>query len=345
LAQMLSIADPPLRRSVAFVTFSAEEQGLLGSRIFVEEQISLQPVVLMINLDMIGRNARDPVQIMGNGYTPGLREIVETANRVIGLSLRFGGMQYSPASDHDPFFQEGIPFLFFFTGIHPDYHGREDHSEKLAYPRMKSIMNLVQAIVLEVARNDDAIGSSISVWWLGLTVQLQEQEGGWTAAITGVQEGSQAQRKGFRKGDRITDLDGVPFGGPRDLRKRMCSLEPEQELAVRLLRDGRELVVSFRRAPAGYLGVMIERPEEDLLKQNELQAFEGVMVSRVLPDGPAQRAGLRKGDVILAIANRPVSVANLSGILAQIGAYNPVELTLLRQEERITVNLTLGVQP
>lgn len=177
LAQMLSIADPPLRRNVAFVTFSAEEQGLLGSRIFVEEQISLKPVVLMINLDMIGRNARDPVQIMGDGYTPGLREIVETANRVIGLSLRFGGMQYSPASDHDPFFQEGIPFLFFFTGVHPDYHGREDHSEKLAYPRMACIVTLVQAIVLEIARNDDAFESLISAWWTGLNVQMQKQEG------------------------------------------------------------------------------------------------------------------------------------------------------------------------
>ncbi len=345
LAGVLSAADPPPRRSVVFVTFSAEEQGLLGSRIFTREQIALERVVLMINLDMIGRNPQDPVQIMGDGYTPGLREIVENVNREIGLALRFGGVQYSPASDHDPFFQEGIPFLFFFTGIHPDYHGREDHSEKLAYARMASIVKLVQGIVLDIARNDIAFGSSISVWWLGLTVQMQEQEGRWTATIMTVEEGSQAQKNGFQKGDRITDLDGVPIKGPRDLRRQLYSLEPEQVLAVRLVRDGRELVVSFRRAPAGYLGVMIERLEEDLLKQNELQSDEGVMVSRVLPGGPAQRAGLRKGDVIIAIANQPVNVANLDDMLAQIGANNPVELILLRQAERITVNLTLGVRP
>jgi S1-C subfamily serine protease len=125
----------------------------------------------------------------------------------------------------------------------------------------------------------------------------------------------------------------------------LYSLKPAQGLAVRLLRDGRELVISFRRAPAGYLGVMIERPEEDLLKRNELQADEGVMVSRVLPDGPAQRAGLQKGDVILAIADRAVSPANLNGMLAWLGALTPVELTVLRQGERITLNLTLGVRP
>jgi len=330
---------------VAFVTFSAEEQGLLGSRIFAAEQIPLERVVLMINLDMIGRNPQDPVQIMGDGYTPGLREIVENVNKEIGLAIRFGGVQYSPASDHDPFFQEGIPFLFFFTGLHPDYHGREDHSEKLAYPRMANTVKLVRSIVLEIARNEVAFGSSISVWWLGLTMQMQEQEGRWIATITTVEKGSQAQKNGFQKGDRITELDGVPLGGPRDLRRQLHSLEPEQVLAVRLLRGGRELVVSFRRAPAGYLGVMIEQPEEDLLKRNELQADEGVMVSRVLPDGPAQQAGLQTGDVILAIANRPVSTANLSSMLAQIGANNQVELTLLRQAERITVNLTLGVRP
>jgi hypothetical protein len=345
LAGVLSAADPPPRRSVAFVTFSAEEQGLLGSRIFTEQQIALERVVLMINLDMIGRNPQNPVQIMGDGYTPGLREIVENVNREIGLALRFGGAQYSPASDHDPFFHKGIPFLFFFTGMHPDYHGREDHSEKLAYPRMASTVKLVQGIVQDIARNDIAFGSSISVWWLGLTIQMQEQEGRWIATITTVEEGSQAQRNGFKRGDRITDLDGVRLAGPRDLRRQLYSLEPEQVLVARLVRDGREVIVSLRRASAGYLGVIIEPPEEDLLKQNGMQADEGVMVTRVLPDGPAQRAGLQKGDLLIAIANRPVSVANLGATLAQIGAHNQVKLTLLRQAERITVDLTLGVRP
>jgi serine protease DegS len=122
-------------------------------------------------------------------------------------------------------------------------------------------------------------------------------------------------------------------------------LEPEQVLVARLVRDGREVIVSLRRASAGYLGVIIERPEEDLLKQNGMQADEGVMVTRVLPDGPAQRAGLQKGDLLIAIANRPVSVANLGATLAQIGAHSQVKLTLLRQAERITVDLTLGVRP
>jgi aminopeptidase YwaD len=125
LAQAFAGAEQRPRRSLVFATFSAEERGLLGSRALVEQgAIPMDRVVFMLNLDMIGRNPRRAVDAVGDGYVRGLREIVEASNRKVELDLEFGGTSYTGNSDHDPFYERDVPFLFFFTGTHDDYHPR-----------------------------------------------------------------------------------------------------------------------------------------------------------------------------------------------------------------------------
>jgi hypothetical protein len=145
LARILTERDTAPSRSIVFATFSAEERGLLGSREMAAGQIPTDRIVLMVNLDMIGRNPELPVQIMGS--SPDLQELVQEANQTVELVYRYTSSPEAAVSDYDPFYQRGIPFLFFFTGIHPDYHGTEDHADKLDYPRLAEIVELASSTI------------------------------------------------------------------------------------------------------------------------------------------------------------------------------------------------------
>jgi aminopeptidase YwaD len=154
LAGILAKRKPAPQRSIVFATFSAEEQGLLGSRQMVSGQIPTDRIVLMLNLDMIGRNPGQPLQVMGSPSFPDLHALVEEANREVGLAFSFTGGPEAAVSDYDPFYRQGIPFLFFFTGVHPDYHGTGDHADKLSYSRMADIVELAAGTVSLAAGRD-----------------------------------------------------------------------------------------------------------------------------------------------------------------------------------------------
>jgi len=155
LARAFAAREQPLRRSLVFVTFSAEEKGLLGSRALVEQGLlALERVVFMLNLDMIGRNPERPVDVFGDGYVRGLREVVEAANETVGLDVSFGGDDYAGNSDHDSFYKKDVPWMFFFSGVHDDYHQLGDHANKLDYARMARILDVAYGTIERLAEAD-----------------------------------------------------------------------------------------------------------------------------------------------------------------------------------------------
>ncbi len=141
---------PAPRRSLVFATFSAEEEGLWGSselaRELAQARDGAQPgrLVRMLNLDMIGRNPQAPVQVLADDPDGEVRRIVEAARAGLPelpaprLSSGHGEM----ASDHASFFRRGVPYLFFFTGLHPDYHSVHDEADRLSYPRLAEVVAL-----------------------------------------------------------------------------------------------------------------------------------------------------------------------------------------------------------
>jgi hypothetical protein len=142
----------PISRSLVFATFSAEEEGLFGSRVLASEllQAGDHRVVFMLNLDMIGRNPDRPIEVLGDGFTLEVRRIVELQTGELRALPSAGSIQDS-ASDHLSFFSRGVPFLFFFTGMHGDYHGPDDEAGKLSYPRAAAVVNLVWRVVSLIA--------------------------------------------------------------------------------------------------------------------------------------------------------------------------------------------------
>jgi hypothetical protein len=149
------------KRSVLFLNVSGEEKGLLGSRYYSDHPIfSIENTVANINIDMIGRvdeqNEADSnyVYIIGGEIiSSGLDSLTQVANTMgpnLTLSKRYNDLndpnQFYRRSDHWNFGRLGVPFVFFFTGVHADYHRPSDHIDKITFgpltKRTKLVYNL-----------------------------------------------------------------------------------------------------------------------------------------------------------------------------------------------------------
>ena len=177
-ARAIEAGERP-RRSVIFAIWDAEERGLLGAWYYTLRPLfPLQSTVAKLNLDMIGRHQEVPedgggrfrgleaqsaesnsnaTNILGYSRTPDLASEVKAAN-TFGLELK---MRYDNnesnllrRSDHWPFLQNGVPAVWFHTGLHPDYHRAGDTAERIEYEKMTRIVRLVHQPSWKVAQGD-----------------------------------------------------------------------------------------------------------------------------------------------------------------------------------------------
>jgi hypothetical protein len=157
------------RRSIIFLHFAGEEEGLLGSEYYadIDPVQPLSQAVAVVNADMIGRT--DPsVAPAGRGYidvigarlsSSDLESAVVRVNELTGLDFMIGDRydrlsdpnQYFKRSDHWNLGKHGVPYLFFFAGTHEDYHRVGDESHKVEYPELAQAARLIFGTVWEVA--------------------------------------------------------------------------------------------------------------------------------------------------------------------------------------------------
>jgi hypothetical protein len=156
IARAFSQLDKKPKRSVMFIAFAGEEIGLFGSRYYVDNPLfPLENTVAMINLDMIGRNDPDKLYMPGVDKTPELKRINQEENHHIGLSLAEIKGFSGASSDHAPFLRKGIPALFYFTGIHSDYHKVTDEASEIDFIKASRVAQLAFRTALHIA-NDNA---------------------------------------------------------------------------------------------------------------------------------------------------------------------------------------------
>lgn len=190
LARIFS-AQPP-RRTLVFMAFSGEEEGLLGSNYYVNHPlVPLANTAAMINMDMIGRMKNKTLTVGGIGTAEEWRSLVENANLLQGMTvtsaagsqhgsstaagvpivvaangqavvtsdpakqftLTLNSDGYGP-SDHSSFYRKQIPVLFFWTGTHEDYHKPSDTADKINYEEEARILGVVARIVRDVGSSD-----------------------------------------------------------------------------------------------------------------------------------------------------------------------------------------------
>ncbi len=143
------------KRSVLFIAFAGEEKGLFGSRAYTENPLfPLEKTVAMLNFDMVGRNAPDSVSVGGHTRSPDLIRINEEENRYIGMKLDYSIDQYYNRSDQYNFARKKIPFLFYFTGEHPDYHRVSDEAYKVNTHKIAMIADLGFRVAWRIANTD-----------------------------------------------------------------------------------------------------------------------------------------------------------------------------------------------
>src|SRR5262245_6732412 len=161
LAEAFKANPAPPKRSLMFLIFEAEEDGLLGAFHYIDHPIvPLDKTVAVLNSDMIGRDEddrewnttadqnRNQVNVIGTLYNPDLRRVIDTENQQIGLKLDYKTDGNDPEgwfsrSDHYPFAIKGVPMVLFNTGEHLDYHTANDTWDRINYPKIEKITRLI----------------------------------------------------------------------------------------------------------------------------------------------------------------------------------------------------------
>jgi len=157
LAKAFGRPDARPKRSLIFLTVSGEEKGLWGSRYFSEHpSVPISSIVADINIDMIGRNWPDTIVAIGKEHS----DLGATLNRVnrehpeLGMTAiddRWPEERFYFRSDHYNFARKGVPILFFFNGVHPDYHRPSDSPDKINPEKEARIVRLLFYLGEEIA--------------------------------------------------------------------------------------------------------------------------------------------------------------------------------------------------
>lgn len=158
------------RRSVLFLHVSGEEKGLLGSRYYSDHPIyEIDKTVANINVDMIGRVDKehevdkDYIYVIGGEIiSSGLDSLLISANQAsvnLDLSKRYNDLedpnQFYRRSDHWNFGRLGVPFIFFFNGVHDDYHQPSDSIEKIEWEALTKRTQLIYTVTAMIANSDE----------------------------------------------------------------------------------------------------------------------------------------------------------------------------------------------
>jgi aminopeptidase YwaD len=293
LARIFATAPTKPRRTIVFVAFSGEEEGLIGSSYYVKNPVvPLAQTVAMINMDMIGRMKDNKLIVGGVGTAAEWKSVIEDANTDMNLTVNVKGVPasqrapgdipvvtgsngnviatanpkprftltlnedgYGP-SDHSSFYSKQVPVLFLWTGTHEDYHKPTDTADRVNYEGLARITAFARDVVRAV---DEA-----------------EKRPTYTQAKS---DASAGRSVGFRV----------------------------------------------------YLGTI----------PNYAEGGEGLKLDGVRENSPAEKAGLKAGDVVVKLAGRDVkNVYDYTYALGEMKAGQEYEVEVMRGGERLKLKIT-----
>ncbi len=143
------------KRSILFICFIGEEKGLYGSKYYVDHPLfPLENTVAMINMDMVGRNHIDSLEIHGERESPDIDNIIKAENKNFNFTLLYPDNDYFYRSDQYNFFKKDIPAIFFTGGEHSDYHKVTDSADKINNEKAAKISQLAYRTLIQIANDD-----------------------------------------------------------------------------------------------------------------------------------------------------------------------------------------------
>lgn len=283
LARVLSVHRPKIRRTVIFIAFSGEEEGLLGSNYYVNNPVvPLSQTIAMINMDMIGRAKDSKVVVGGVGTATEWRPMItENQGLLAEIAKEAGGTNGTAAmgtngngstrrplqlnlsedgfgpSDHSSFYAKQIPVLFFWTGTHADYHKPSDTAEKLNYEDHARIATYVMRLVSFIDKRDqrptytmarsESTGRTIGFRvYLGTVPTYVENKDG--LLLDGVRDDSPAAKAGLKAGDKIVRLAGRDVRNVQDYTYALSQMKAGEEYEVEIVRGAERLKLKITPA-------------------------------------------------------------------------------------------------
>jgi hypothetical protein len=249
--------QPQQQRGILFMTFAGEELGLLGSNYYTQHPLlPLENAAAMLNMDMIGRIRGGKVYVNGTGTGSTLDKLVESIHPPESFKLDLSEATGYGGSDHMSFTVKQVPVLFFFSGLHGDYHKPSDTWDKIDAPDAAKLLGYVAQITTRLANDSERpkfqrvaektapVGSGGGGGGYGPNFgsipDFDEPPKG--VRFADVRDGTPAAKAGLKAGDILIEFDGKDIGNLYDFTYALQSHKPGDEVLVKVLRGSQTIV-------------------------------------------------------------------------------------------------------
>jgi acetylornithine deacetylase/succinyl-diaminopimelate desuccinylase-like protein len=247
------------RRRIVFIAFTGEERGLLGSRHYVAHpRFPIEKTVTMINLDMVGRMADRQLIVFGTGTAPSFDRMIDAMSQRFSLTISKQIEGLGP-SDHQPFYEQKVPVLHLFTGLHNDYHRPSDDFDKINVAGMVTITDMVYQLGSDLAKNRErpkylAVKGRANIRIpierkAKLGIRMSLNDAGSAVEIVTVTPGSPAENAGLQSGDWILSVDGDRVANPEKVSERLAKKSEGEQVQLLIQRGQQQLEVEAKLGP------------------------------------------------------------------------------------------------
>jgi len=245
-------------RSLIFVAFGAEEQGLLGSKYFTENSpVPIENIKAMFNFDMIGRMhpERRTLSIAGMGSALESDSILKHFHDTSLFNLRLSP-EARGGSDHAPFYHKGIPVFFFITGMHDDYHTPIDTWEKIDSSASYLVLDYAKKIIANIANSNQSLTFTETKDKTSSSRHSNRIALGITPDPTGsnekgllieaVRNGGPAQKGGLLKDDILISINSDKISDIYDYMNKLSTLKKGDTIEVEIIRKENGLDKNYK---------------------------------------------------------------------------------------------------
>jgi hypothetical protein len=256
-------ALPKPKRGILFMTFAGEELGLLGSGYYANHpELPLDKAVAMINMDMIGRVRDGKLYVGGAGTGTTLRQDLDSIAPRFPLHVDYSDNSGYGSSDHTSFTAKQVPVLFFFSGLHGDYHKPSDTWDKIDAKAGIEVVELVAAVAdrldsepgrpqfVRVEEKENAhagvvsgSGSGYGPYFGSIPDFAEPPRGVRFADIT---PGSPAAKAGLKAGDILVRFGKDPVRNLYDFTYALRAHKAGEEVEVEVLRGDKSLTAKVQ---------------------------------------------------------------------------------------------------